>query len=594
MSGIYGVVRLDNAPVTRERLEPVAAAMAEWGPDGHGQWCNENAGLGFLSLHVTPESREERMPASLHAAPHLIITADARIDNRDELFDALRVPAAGRSRTHDSSLILLAYERWGADCVRRLLGDFAFAIWDARERRLFCARDPLGCRPFYYSHGVHAFLFASDIKGVLASVESPRLNEPLIAAHLQMRIYYARKTRTFYENIFKLPAGHTLTLAGQTIRTNEYWSPRAAAMRTAARAPDHAAELRDLFRRAVECRLRSEFPVAAHLSGGIDSSAVTLQAARLLRAKGGQLAAFSWSPPLVPGARPAGEYARIDAVCRQENLECEYIPVTAASLLRVMERDFTVEPTELIPREENVQDRAAARGIRLILSGWGGDQAVTWWWTGNRGLRNWLLSRLPDSLYSRFGPDRSMKYTSSCVHPDFARRYRSAVEEMQGPPLRHLASLQATMLRRLELGNLQLRMEDWAVSGARRRIVYTYPLLDRRLVEFALGTPSVTSKRQLFIASMADLLPGEIDWTLDYGEPVTLAALEKEHIAGCVEWASRGRRLGVPGDAFIDPALICRAIAAAKHSGSLRSLRGVKEAIGCYAITPSTLQITQT
>jgi asparagine synthase (glutamine-hydrolysing) len=165
-------------------------------------------------LRVTPESLLERLPASIRTAPHLVITADARIDNRDEVFDALGSPGAGRTKTPDSSLILLAYERWGVECVRRLLGDFSFAIWNTRERMLFCARDPFGCRPFYYFGDGARFLFASDLKGVLAGVDSPQLNEALIAAHLQMHTYYAQKTQTFYRGVLKLPPGHTMVVSG--------------------------------------------------------------------------------------------------------------------------------------------------------------------------------------------------------------------------------------------------------------------------------------------------------------------------------------------------------------------------------------------
>lgn len=582
MSGIYGMVRLDGAPVTREMLEPQAAAMAGWGPDGHGQWRRENTGLGFLSLHTTPESLHERMPASLRVAPHLFITADARIDNRDELFHALDVPSAGRTRTSDSSLILLAYERWGADCVNRLLGDFAFAIWDARERLLFCARDPLGCRPLYYHPGVRSFLFASDIRGVLAAMQSPRLNEPLLAAHLQMRVYYARKTQTFYGNVLKVPAGHTLLLTGDALRLNQYWSPENVPQRP----PATEGELRDLFRQAVECRVRSAFPVAAHLSGGIDSSAVTLQAARLLHPQGRQLATFSWSPPPGNGEGRGTEYTRIHAICRQESLKCEYIPVTAASLLRVMERDFTVEPIELMPREENVQRRAEALGVRVILSGWGGDEAITHWWQRNqgRGLRDWFLSRLPDNVYSRVHRNPFMKYASPCIHPEFAARHAKELRKLQGPPFRRMRDSRTTILRQLDLGYLPRRMEDWAVSGAQRRIVYSYPLLDRRLMEFALGTHSGTPQRRLFIASMADLLPREIDWTADEGEPATLAALEKEHVAAHVEWLAQRRALRQIAQSFVEPGRIRHSIEAAQRAGSLRFLQGVKEAIGCYAI----------
>src|SRR5205823_11977388 len=103
-----------------------------------------------LMLHTTPESLHERLPATLPGRPDLAITADARLDNRAELGDALGVPHPERAGLPDSALILLAYARWGERCPERLLGDFAFAIWDGRARRLFCARDPLGVKPFVY------------------------------------------------------------------------------------------------------------------------------------------------------------------------------------------------------------------------------------------------------------------------------------------------------------------------------------------------------------------------------------------------------------------------------------------------------------
>src|SRR6185312_9186200 len=381
----------------------------------------------------------------------------------------------------------------------------------------------------------------------------------------------------------KLPAGHTLLLAGGALRLNRYWSPEDVRERP----PAGEGELRDLFRQAVECRLRSAFTVGAHLSGGIDSSTVTLEAARLLRTQGRQLRTFSWSPPPENGQCRTHEYARINAVCRQEELECEFFPVTAPSLLRVMQRDFTVEPIELLPREENVQLRAEALGIRVILSGWGGDEALTHWWQRNHGggLREWFLSRLPDSLYSKVHRNPFMRYASPCIHPDFAARYVQEARRLQGPPLRRLRDARATILRLLDLGYLPRRMEDWAVSGAQHRIVYSYPLLDRRLVEFALGIqPGRPPRRQLFLSCLADLLPREIDWTADDREPATLAALEKEHIAAHMQWLSGGRELPEAARPFIDPGRIRHSIETAERTGSLHSLQGVKEAIGCYAI----------
>jgi len=572
----------------------MVAAMSGWGPDGQGQWCGEGVGLGNLMLHVTPESLYERMPASIRIAPHLVITADARIDNRAEIFDALGTPAAGRTKTPDSSLILLAYERWGAECVKRLLGDFAFAIWDSRERRLFCARDAFGCRPFVYFQAATQFVFASDVKGVLACVESPRLHEPLLAAHLQMNSCYAQKTLTFFEGVVKLPAGHTLTVAAGGVQTSQYWRPEDVPETRFGGEAEYAEQLGDLFRQAVECRVRSAFPIGAHLSGGLDSSAVTIAASGAW----GELPVFSWSPAPGKDAPMEGEYARIGAVCRQEGLRCEFAPTTTADLLESFQLDFTVEPTVMMARENPVQVRAQERGLRVILSGWGGDEAVTCGAIsralrgggGLRGLvsdlREMAVVRLPDSLYRLAVRDPYMKYESSCIQPAFARRYQGEMNDLRIPGLRRFPDVRSRICRLLEMGHVTLRAEQEAVSGARRGLVYRYPLLDRRLVEFALGSACSDQRRALFRQAMGGRLPASVEWKGAKAEAATLAALQREQIQAYSEWAQElAGRGDSPATNFVDPAKLAAAVQAGVKSRQMKDLSGVREAFGCYAIS---------
>jgi len=596
------MVRHDGAPVTRETLAPIAAAMSFYGPDGHGQWCGDTVGLGHLMLHVTPESLMERLPASIRVAPHLVITADARIDNRDELFDALGAPRQGREQTPDSSLILLAYEKWGPDSVKRLLGDFAFAIWDSRERKLFCARDPFGCKPFVYHYEGKRFVFASDVKGVLARVESPRLNEPLLAAYLQMRTYHAEKKLTFFEEIVKLPPAHSLTLSAGQPETSRYWSPEDAPEIRLATEADYAEQLGFLFRQSVECRLRSAFPIGCHLSGGLDTSAIGILASRSLRDRGRELPVFSWSPP--PGSstifRPDSEYARIDAVCRQEQLSCEYLPATAASLITSFQRDFTIEPMAMIAREGNVEARAEARHLRVILSGWGGDEAVTSHAsTGcdtsslrrlGGSLRRFVIRRLPDSLYG-LAANPFLEHRSPCLQPEFARRHRREVKELRGRAWRLLPDVRATVCLHLETGNIPMRVEHWTASGARHGLVYRYPMLDKRLVEFALGVPASQlcqpgKRRALFRRAVDELLPSSADWLSVKHEGVTLAALTDAYKLAYPDWAQH-LTLQMPesrATRFVDPARIRNAVQSAVRSGRLGEFSGVREAFGCYAI----------
>lgn len=632
VSGIYGVVRCDGAPVAREALAPIAAAMSFWGRNGHGQWCGDSAGLGHFMLHTTPESLYERMPASIRAAPHLVVTADARIDNRDELFSALGVPGPGRRETPDSSLILLAYERWGPDCVKRFLGDFAFAIRDNRERTLFCARDPFGCRPFVYRHGAQRFIFASDVKGVLAGIDSvgidaPRLNESLLAAYLQMNTCHAEKRLTFFEGIVKLPPAHTLTVTATGVEISRYWSPEDAPEFRLASEADYAEQLGYLFRQSVECRLRSAFPIGSHLSGGLDSSAVAILASRMLRERGGELAAFSWSPPpgISAGSHPEGEYARIDAVCLQERLACEYVPLTKASLIETFQRDFTVDPMLMMARESGVQARAEERHLRIMLSGWGGDEAATCraitgpagFMTSHRWvdfrtavglrlrattpvagaralggiLRDLLLLQLPDSLYRLTGADPFMTHRAPCIQPAFARLHRHEMKDLRIPALRRLPGVRARICRLLEMGHVPLRMEHWAGSGARHGVVYRYPMLDKRLVEFVLGVPpspirQLDQRRSLFRRAMGDLLPPSADWRVAKTEEATLMALKSEFIQAHADWARHLdlEKAGSAANRFVDPARIRRAVDSAVRSGQREGLSGVHEAFGCYAI----------
>src|SRR6267142_1308347 len=165
MSAIVGFYGRDGQPVDRADLERMTASLAHRGPDAAGVWNNGPVGLGHRMLWTTPESLHEQLPLTSKSGD-LVITADARIDNRDELITALGLAHWAHGEIPDSELILRAYEQWGEDSPKRLLGDFAFAIWDERRQTLFCARDHCGVKPFYYYQSARALLFASEIKAL--------------------------------------------------------------------------------------------------------------------------------------------------------------------------------------------------------------------------------------------------------------------------------------------------------------------------------------------------------------------------------------------------------------------------------------------
>ena len=162
MSGIVGIVNLDGAPVDRELLRRMTDFMAYRGPDAQEIWNDGPVGFGHAMLRTTWEAETERQPLSFDG--NVWLTADARIDARADLIAKLEAKGrAGAKLANDAELILHAYHAWGDDCVNHLIGDFAFAIWDGRESRVFCARDHFGVKPFYYAQRRHFFVFSNTL-----------------------------------------------------------------------------------------------------------------------------------------------------------------------------------------------------------------------------------------------------------------------------------------------------------------------------------------------------------------------------------------------------------------------------------------------
>jgi asparagine synthase (glutamine-hydrolysing) len=268
----------------------------------------------------------------------------------------------------------------------------------------------------------------------------------------------------------------------------------------------------------------------------------------------------------------------------------------------------------MMARETNVQARAESRQMRVILSGWGGDDAITCrvvtspseflshhQWSGFRdavrsrslaGLsRELVVVSLPDSLYALTFSKAFQELKAPCIRPEFARRYRHEVSAMRAPLFRRLPGIRDNICRYLDSGHLSLRMEHWAASGARHGLVYRYPMLDKRLIEFALGTSNSKlsrndQRRSLFRRAVGDLLPSSIDWEPVKHEASTLMALQNEFLRAHSDWAHHlaCEPALSPATRFVDPARIQAAVKFAVKSGKMTDLSGVREAFACYAI----------
>ena len=378
MSGIVGVYNLERKAIDPESLERMVDKLAHRGPDGTGVWCDESVGLGHRMLWTTPESLLEQLPLK-DSTGNLVLTADARIDNRDELIAALSLNNRPVDKITDSDLILAAYEKWGTDSPSKLIGDFAYAIWDNRQQMLFCARDHFGVRPFYYNYQAEGkFVFASEIKGIIAHPEvTQRLNETRVADYLAN--LFDDKAITFYEGILRLLPAHTLTVSQSGIKIQEYWSLDPNRELNLGSDEEYAEVFREIFTEAVRCRLRSAFPIGSTLSGGLDSSSITCVARQIL---GEQeklpLHTFSY---IYDGLPECDEREYIESVVQQGDLTPHYMQGDKISPFLDWQEvfDYTDEtllgPNTYLPW--NYYKEAGKYGIRILLDGFDGDTTVS-------------------------------------------------------------------------------------------------------------------------------------------------------------------------------------------------------------------------
>lgn len=268
MSFIFGKYHIKKQKLEDSDLKKMSHQLNFWKADDEGLWKKDYIGFGHLMLWNTPESLNEKLPFK---SPHSenIITSDARIDNREELFLKLKITNKSVS---DSTLILAAYDKYGKDCVNHLLGDFAFAIWDENKQELFCARDHLGIKPFFFYHDDEKLIFASHLKGITSVLENVELDNDYINTAICLAPNPI--TATCFKNIKKLAPAHTLSINQKEIKTNQYWDISAKKSFNFKTEEEYIEYFQFLLKDAIQCRSRTAYALGAQLSGGLDSSAI--------------------------------------------------------------------------------------------------------------------------------------------------------------------------------------------------------------------------------------------------------------------------------------------------------------------------------
>ncbi|MEO5618230.1 MAG: asparagine synthase-related protein, partial [Candidatus Eisenbacteria bacterium] len=374
MSGICGVVALDGAPVDRAGLEQWSDFLRFRAPDGvHMQ---VRGGFGFTHASMrTLDTPQPPQPLSLDGATW--ITCDARIDAQSELKAKLLALGRDASRASDAQLILHAYHAWGEDCLGHLLGDFTFAIWDAPRRRLLCARDHFGVKPFFYAHADRRVVFSNTLNCVLAHPAVPRALDELAIADFLVHEANLDTGGTAFKAVRRLPPAHCLVATAAGITVKRYWSlpDREVIYRDDG---EYVQRFKDLLDMAVADRVRSD-RVGILMSGGLDSCAVAAGAAVVERGAGRSsgLKAFTVVyDRLIPDDERRHVTAAASALGIPLSLRC----ADDSALFERHEElgTFFPEPANKpFAAIEVSTAREAARHGRVILTGWDGDALMT-------------------------------------------------------------------------------------------------------------------------------------------------------------------------------------------------------------------------
>ncbi|HTZ73043.1 MAG TPA: asparagine synthase (glutamine-hydrolyzing) [Candidatus Aquilonibacter sp.] len=289
MCGIAGMLHFDGRPADREVLRRMIATLGHRGPDAGGIHADGPIGLAHARLSII-DLQTGGQPMSTTDGRHWI-TFNGEIFNYVELREELLGKGHAFATRSDTEVILNAYREWGEDCVNHLNGQWSFAIWDSAERKLFASRDRMGIRPLFYTQTPNGFFFASEMKALLAS-GAVAAEFDAIGMDQVFTFWMSLPPRTVFKNILQLPPAHSLTVSGNQVRVREYWTPSFSRRADAALLDEQEAgkQLLHLLCDATRIRLRSDVPVGAYLSGGIDS---TLTTALVRRIAGDRLRSFS-------------------------------------------------------------------------------------------------------------------------------------------------------------------------------------------------------------------------------------------------------------------------------------------------------------
>lgn len=559
MSVQAGIWNFDGRPVDHKLLADMTESLEQQGPDGESSHLDGSVALLYRPFHTTAESRREKQPQRSRRG--FLLTCDGRIDNRDELIGEM----GGDVETNPTDIALLAaaFDRSETKCFRRIVGDWALSIWKPQQRELILASDYMAIRHIFYSLKKDRVWWSTNLTAlVLLSGDKFHINDDYIAG------YFANDPDahlTPYREIHEVPPGHFVSIRNGSASVQRYWwfSPKARIRYKS--DTEYEEHFRYVFRNAVRRRLRSDSPVLAELSGGLDSSSIVCMADDIYSKEGAQMPRLD-TISYYDKAEPNGDdWIFFQKIEEKRGKVGAHIDVSTVGSSPVSQEcsEFNPLPGNLDSGHKLEAERAAVvrnGGYRVVLSGIGGDefmggipnpapyladlvvqgrlitlarQLLAWSLVKRKPWINLLahatVDLLPNSLAQYL--IRQAKVVP-WIERDFARRKRLAIRQLDVEE--HFGLCLPT--RRSYIAGVLLmanKLAKWTppvLALEENR----YPYVDQNLIEFILSIPASQllrpgQRRSLMRRALAGIVPYEIlsRGTKQFGARTPVVALER-------------------------------------------------------------------
>lgn len=511
--------------------------------------------IGLIQIDYTNSSEKTKHQNSyIRLKNNLSIVADAALTNRTELLKKFGTLPSERKKVTDNDLILKSYQKWGENCPEYLVGDFAFAIWDKQNQRLFCARDHFGASTLFFYKDSEKFIFGTQPFLILGfkGVEK-KLNFDKLATYICPEPHIYARQQSWYENIFPVSPGTCLSIDNKGIKSRTYWKPKQKKTLTYKKESEIYEAFRELLFEVIEARLESHPFAASLLSGGLDSSSIVSIAANILEKQNREINVFASVVPKEYKKTFEDELFYIDQFKKYPNVKLNYVSTPNSGPFSNLEDFFENHDNPILTSRHFLYtaftNEPRLNAANTIFDGGFGEMGVSSFAYGGlaemfakfQWIKLWRELKLNEELYNI-----SLKYNirANIINPflpqflinlrrrklsnkDLVKAYNPINEELTEKFLEkinlkdYLINQNTPNHQKRHVNDLKLLLEimgeSFPLNYGNDAVEYRFPLLDKRLIDFTLAVPlSLKFKdgysRFLIRASLDKILPPKIQW----------------------------------------------------------------------------------